>query len=137
MKSIIFVLVSAFSLNAFSAELPVHGIWYNAYKQLGENGYFPESMTTISSDGLLKWEIQFPESKQKQIVIFKAVVTESTIQAIEILSQTNCNTTMVSDSSPRAYRVEGDKLTLWTGVELNRATNEQKQKFASLTEGCN
>ncbi|MEK6774499.1 MAG: hypothetical protein AABY64_11195 [Bdellovibrionota bacterium] len=135
MKTAIFFSLLIFTTQTFAA-LPIFGTWYNVYSSSGDS-FLPESLTQIGEDGTIKWEVLFPNSIQKQVVVFKAVITADSVQTISIVSQTNCsNASMQVDPTARAYTVSGDVLKFAGFADRRRATAEQIQKFATLQEGC-
>jgi|GEM_PF-4245098 hypothetical protein len=137
MKTVLSLLIAVLSTNAL-ASLPIVGTWYNSYVERADGSFSPESLVQVNEDGTMKWEVLFPESTQKQIVIFKAVITANTVQTTSVASKTNCSdTSMEADPAVNPYIIVGSKLTIAGVAEFQRATDENIQKFAKVQEGCN
>lgn len=136
MKSLIFLAIFAVSTHAM-AELPIVGTWYNSYSQYSGGAYSPESLTKIASDGTYTWEVLFPDLTQKQVFVFRSIVTADSIQTTTLISQTDCGTNVVPDPFPRKYTIEGDSLKMNTSQVLTRASQNQIQKFSNIAVGCN
>lgn len=136
MKFLIFSLLMALTGQAI-AQMPIVGVWYNAYSKNSQEFYSPESLTRINSDGTVTWEILFPGSTQKQVVVFKGHLTNDSIQLTSIVSKTNCDINFAVDAYPRKYFIKGDLLNIEHSASYVRASQEQLQKFLDITEGCN
>lgn len=111
-------------------------VFLRAIRSRSFSAYSPESLTTIASDGTYTWEVLFPDLTQKQVFVFKSIVTAASIQTTALISQSDCGTNVVPDPFPRKYTIEGDSLKMNTSQVLTRANQSQIQKFSNTAEGC-
>lgn len=136
MKTLLLSFAAFFSPTSF-AELPIVGPWYHQHEEQQGTSHIPHSLIEIRNDGTMVWELQFPGSSQKQVVVFSVAMTETTLQTLAILSKTKCGVQFEVQASPINYWITNDVLHLEETLEVTRATPEQVSLFKGIQEGCN
>lgn len=136
MKAFILASLMIISTQAF-AELPIIGQWYHPYVEFANGGYSPEILMKISTGDRVTLEILFPGKIQKQVVVYKSVLTPQSRQDIAVLAETDCGNIFLTDLFPNSYTVKDKHLRIAGSDEFVRANQQQIQRFSSLSEGCN